>query len=112
MKPTSPKAADAKAPRSLAGSRSMSTVEGGGRTVDWDALAPRVKHPTRRAIVEAIEEVGEPMTASDLHTHIGDTQCARFCVTYHANILVNEDVLRVAGVLVSPGAEQPLYFFP
>jgi len=76
-----------------------------------DGDTSRANHPRRLAIVKAIEEVGEPMSSSDLHLHIGSTDCPRSCVTYHAEVLVAEGILRVAGVLVSPGCEQPLYFF-
>lgn len=92
-------------------SRGASPAEEAVPPGDDDDHASQVDHPTRRVVLTAIEEAGEPLTVPDLHERIGDSALNLSCLKYHVNTLVEEKVLAEAGELVIVGPRQPLYFF-
>src|SRR5215218_4287063 len=53
-------------PGFLADAGGMSTVTGGGPVLDWAALVPRTVHPVKVSIIEAMEWIGEPVSATEL----------------------------------------------
>lgn len=81
--------------------------------VDWSALVPRLVHPTKVAILEAMLWIGRPMSATELEeVACGDTALESF--SYHLKRLVNAGVLEAVGKLKvrkSQSANKETFFF-
>jgi len=90
----------------------MSAVEGGGSPVDWDVLAPHIDHPTRRRIVAALEEAGEPLSVRDLHERLADPELPKSRIGYHAKLLARFEVLEEIGEHVTVAGNEPVFDFP
>jgi dihydrofolate reductase len=78
----------------------------GGRFV-WESLVPRLIHPLKLAIIEALLAAGRPVAPSDLASILEETPR---CVRYHCGHMAESGVLRL-----HPGEqddEEPTYFFP
>jgi DNA-binding transcriptional ArsR family regulator len=82
-------------------------------SVDWPALVPRLVHPTKVAILEAMLWIGRPLSATELkEIACGDTALESF--SYHLKRLVEVGVLEVVGKLKarkSRSANRETFFF-
>jgi DNA-binding transcriptional ArsR family regulator len=90
---------------------------------DWCALVPLVAHPTKVLVIEALQWIGRPLSASDLRS-VFDGQPATAAVSYHLKSLAKFGALtrvekrRVRGTwkrlyVLSPAAlKQPILTKP
>ena len=74
----------------------------GSPEFNWAWLVPRVVHPLRVAIIEALAYMDQPLSATDLQRLFGVEDLELSLVSYHVN------QLRKAEVLVKVGQRQVL----
>lgn len=85
-------------------------MERGGQPMDWGAPTPSIQHPTRKSIVDAIRRKG-PQSTLELGVLDPDSSSAN--LSYHAKVLVNEEILReVRRRSVGPSIEITYFFAP
>jgi hypothetical protein len=77
-------------------------------TFDWAALVPQVVHPEKVAIIEAMLNVGLPMSALDLHRILGDEHGLSH-TSYHVRSLAKAGVLEKVSQRQRRGATQKFY---
>jgi hypothetical protein len=78
----------------------------------WTSLVPRLIHPTKLGIIEAVRVVGQPLTVTDLLELLGLEEGSSWDrVNYHVKSLVGYGVLEVAEVIVGV-REEPCFDFP
>lgn len=88
----------------------MLTVNGEERFA-WDALVPHVVHPLKVSIVEAMQWIGQPLSASDLTKVIDDEEFGLSHVSYHMVKLAKAGVIEVVGQRQVRGSLEKFYFF-
>jgi hypothetical protein len=89
------------------------TADGGGPVFDWAALVPRIVHPARVAIVEALFYIGQPLSATELRDLFDEPECYYLSiVSYHLGKLVGYGALAETGSRQVRGATETYYFFP
>jgi hypothetical protein len=86
------------------------TVRGGER-FDWEGLVPLIVHPVKVAIIEAIDWINEPLSASDLTKVINDGKLRLPHVAYHVKNLGEIGVLKVVRRRAVRGSLEKFYFF-
>jgi hypothetical protein len=84
----------------------------GDAQFDWSALVPHVVHPLKVAAIEALQWVGQPLSASDLTKSIDNDRCSLAHVSYHLVKLAEADALEVVRTRRVRGATEKFYFFP
>ena len=67
------------------------TTRGDELPFDWAALVPRVVHPARVAIIEAMLWVGRPISASDMVQMI-EEEVSVSSLAYHFRVLADRKV--------------------
>lgn len=86
-------------------------VSGEGPGVDWSALVPHTVHPVQVAIIEAMEWVGEPLSATTLKTMFADPRDHYLAiVSYHMGKLADWGVVEKTGHRAVRGARETFYF--
>lgn len=85
--------------------------EGDELPFDWAALVPRVMHPMRVTIVEALRWIGQPLSPSEL-SRIFDGEFSVSFVSYHVRELAKVGALGKARTRQVRGAQETFYFFP
>jgi hypothetical protein len=88
----------------------MTTMEG-GEQFRWDMLVPRVVHPLKVAIVEAMLWVDRPLSSTDLVKVMDDQEIYLSHVAYHVSKLVDVGALRPIRRRQVRGATETFYFF-
>ncbi|MEX2107173.1 MAG: helix-turn-helix domain-containing protein [Solirubrobacterales bacterium] len=86
-------------------------MEGDEPSFDWDELVPRIVHPLKVAIIEALLWIDTPLSASELDKVLG----GRFgisLVSYHVTKLAEAEAITKVGERPVRGALQTFYFFP
>lgn len=83
-------------------------MEGGALSYDWDALVPRIVHPLKIAIIEALRRVGKPLSAADLAKIVDDERFGLPRVFYHLIRLADAGAIRIVESQV-PGPVKKLY---
>lgn len=78
----------------------------------WDALVPRIVHPLKVAIIEALWWIGRPMSASDLTKVIDDEEIGLSHVSYHMVTLAKAGAIKVVRRRRIRGSTEKFYFFP
>jgi hypothetical protein len=86
------------------------TMAGSEPPVDWAALAPHIKHPTRECIVEALRWIG-PLSVADLKGVLDDSGSRLAHVAYHVRTLVRLEILREGGRPAGGASFEKAYFF-
>ena len=86
-------------------------VAGGEPSFGWDALVPRMAHPLKVAIVEALLWVGQPLSSTDLTKLIGDEQFGLSHVSYHVVTLAEAGAIEERWTRPARGAVETFYFF-
>jgi len=86
-------------------------MEGDGLPFDWVTLVPRLVHPLKVAIIEALLWVDAPMSASEL-SRVFTGRFGVNLVSYHVKTLAQVGVLAKAGQRPVRGALETFYFFP
>lgn len=80
---------------------------------DWAALVPRIVHPARVAIIEALFYIGQPLSATELRDLFDEPECYYLSiVSYHLGKLVGYGALDETGSRQVRGATETYYFFP
>jgi hypothetical protein len=88
----------------------MLTVEG-AEPFAWDALVPHIVHPLKVLIVEAMQWIDEPLSASDLTKVIDDEKYGLSHVSYHTVRLASAGVIEVVRTRPVRGSLEKFYFF-
>jgi DNA-binding transcriptional ArsR family regulator len=61
----------------------------GDEPLDWGALVPRIVHPTKVCIIEALRWIDRPLSASDLErVFVGEL--SESTISYHLRTLAEE----------------------
>lgn len=87
------------------------TVQG-NEHFDWGGLVPLIVHPSKVAIIEAIEWIGVPLSASDLTKVIDEESHGVSHVSYHLNGLGAVGALKMVRQRQVRGSIEKFYFFP
>jgi DNA-binding transcriptional ArsR family regulator len=82
-----------------------------GERFDWEALAFLVVHPLKVTIIEAIEWIDEPLSASDLTKVIDDDKLGLSHVAYHVKSLREIGVLKIVRRRTVRGAVEKFHLF-
>lgn len=82
-----------------------------GETFDWSVLVPHPVHPARVAIIEALEWIEEPLSATDLRKTFGDPRLGVPYISYHLIKLGKIGALKVVSSRSVRGATEKFYFF-
>lgn len=77
---------------------------------DWGALTPRVVHPLKVAIVEAMLWIDRPLSASELRELLGQSSTSG--VSYHVKQLAKHGAIRKVREQQVRGVMKTSYFFP
>lgn len=85
-------------------------VKAGAERFVWESLAPRLIHPDKRSIIEALIRVGKPLSPRDLAQMLD----ARYeLIDFHCKYMARAGVLEIAEIQTSHrDAEEPCFFFP
>jgi hypothetical protein len=83
---------------------------GDGHPFHWDLLVPRLVHPLKIEIVEAIGWIGQPLSATDL-MKILRPRCSISGASYHLNTLAGVGVVEVVDERKVRGGQEKFYFF-
>lgn len=94
-----------------AGSRGEADGEAGDEQRIWRSLAPRLIHPARREIIEALLGIGAPMTVEDLTPVVPSAGENADLIRYHLRAMEDAGVLDAAALQVTAGKEVPCFFF-
>jgi hypothetical protein len=87
-------------------------TEGDGPAFDWAALVPRIVHPVKVAIVEALLWTGHPLSATELRSLFDEPEGYYLSiVSYHVSKLVEAGALQETGSRKVRGATETFYFF-
>jgi hypothetical protein len=76
---------------------------------NWAWLVPRVIHPLRVAIIEALAYMDQPLSATDLQRLFGIEDLQLSLISYHVNQLKNAEVLVKVGQRQVRGAVERFY---
>jgi hypothetical protein len=77
----------------------------------WETLVPRLVHPTKVAIVEAVAWIGQPLSAVDLR-EVFDERLDLSSISYHVVQLAKVGALVKVSERQVRGAVKKSYFFP
>lgn len=77
---------------------------------DWDALIPHAINPTKVLIIEAMQWIGRPLSASDLE-RVFDGKIGLSAVSYHLKSLRKWEAVRRVRKRQVRGAVESHYFF-
>lgn len=80
-----------------------------GEPVDWSALVPRLVHPTRVAIIEAMRCIERPLSASELAKVFDNEKLRLPSISYHVRALAAIGVLKRVRVEQVRGARKQMY---
>jgi hypothetical protein len=99
-------------PPSSAGSRGGADASARDEHFIWHSLVPRLVHPTKLAIIEALIDAERPLSVDDLIPLLPVVDGNAELIRYHANSMVKAGALQVASVQVTAAGETPRFFFP
>lgn len=98
-------------PGILADAGGMPTVNGDGPVLDWAALVPLTVHPLQVTIIEAMEWIGEPVSATELTDMFQEPEGHYLSlVSYHMGKLVKLGAVEQTGHRPVRGARETFYF--
>lgn len=80
------------------------------KALDWSSLAPRVIYPTKLLIIEAMQWIGRPLSASELEAVLGKTLTLSV-LSYHLKTLAKQGILTEVRRRRVRGAWEKFYFF-
>jgi hypothetical protein len=109
---STPNATPDSTPPSSKGSREGADAQAGDEQFIWTSLVPRLVHPAKLAIIEALIEAGRPLSAEDLKPLVPAVDGNVELLRYHAKSMVEAGVLEVASTQVGAAAEVPCFYFP
>jgi hypothetical protein len=85
-------------------------VEAGNEQFVFRSLVPRLVHPTKLAIVEALIGAGRGLSVDDLIPRLPED--SEDAIRYHANSMVKVGVLEVSSLQIRAASEDPCFYFP
>jgi hypothetical protein len=99
---------------SSAGSQGGADTSAGDEHFIWRALVPRLVHPARLQIIEALLSNGAPMSVEELTSLVSLADGNTDLVRYHAKAMTKAGVLEVSKANRAPaeGGPEPSLFFP
>lgn len=101
-------------PPTSTGSQGGADAQAGDEHLIWRSLVPRLVHPARLQIVEALIDKGHPMTVEELAPLVPLVNGSTDLVRYHAKAMTETGALELAGPRqAQPAKEQaepPLFF--
>jgi hypothetical protein len=77
---------------------------------DWSGLVPRVVHPLKVAVIEAMAWLGRPLSPSELH-EVFERRFSLSLVAYHVNKLEELGALAEIDSRQVRGATEHFYYF-
>ena len=83
----------------------------GSEPFAWDGFVPYVVHPLQVSIVEAMQWIDEPLSASDLTKVIDDERSGLSHVSYHVVKLAKTGLIEVVRTRPVRGSLEKFYFF-
>lgn len=84
------------------------SVEGNGQSFEWAALVPRVVHPLKVAIIEALEWIELPLSAKDVDLVL-DEEFGLSLISYHMRKLADVGAIEKVEQRAVRGALQSFY---
>lgn len=87
------------------------TASEGGEPFDWSSLVPRLVHPLKVSIVEALQWIGEPLSATDLAKLFDDDAVSLSHVSYHLVSLAKTGALTKVRQRQVRGTTESFFFF-
>ncbi|HKO38180.1 MAG TPA: helix-turn-helix domain-containing protein [Solirubrobacterales bacterium] len=111
---TTPNATPQSTPPSSAGSRGGRDDDAGGEQAIWRTLVPRLVHPARLQIVEALISNGGPMSAVELAPLVPQAEGNADLVRYHAKAMTEVGALEVVDTRRAEGEagpQEPAFYF-
>jgi uncharacterized membrane protein YuzA (DUF378 family) len=82
-----------------------------GPTFDWAALVPRLVHPLKVEIIEALLWIDQPLSSADLMKVFGTKHASLSLVAYHVKGLAKVGAIKVIRKRQVRGAQEKFYFF-
>lgn len=86
------------------------TSDAGTEPFDWLVLIPRIAHPTKVAVLEAVAYLDQPLSAT-LLLNLFDCDWSLSRVSYHVTALAKLGVLAKVGERKVRGTIENFYFF-
>jgi hypothetical protein len=110
---TTPNATPHSTPPSSTGSRGGADDQAGDEHFIWRTLVPRLVHPARLQIVEALIDKGTHMSTGELAPLVPAVDGNADLLRYHVKAMTKAGVLEVAGAQAQAEAkpEDPSFFF-
>lgn len=109
---TTPNDTPHRTPPSSAGSRGGVDDQAGDKQFIWTSLVPRLVHPTKLAIIEALLEADRPLSVDDLIPLLPAVNGNAELIRYHASSMVEAGALEVVSLQVKTASEVPCFYFP
>lgn len=90
----------------------MKDEERDGSTFDWAALVPRLVHPLKVEIIEALLWIDQPLSSADLVKVFEARRGSLSVIAYHVKGLAKVGAIEVVRRRQVRGAEEKFYAFP
>lgn len=89
-------------------------TEGDELPFDWAALVPRIMHPMRVSIIEAMHWIERPISATDFNQMAEEPEPSVSRLSYHFKVLAGPKVAVIEQVREEQvrGAIERFYYFP
>lgn len=78
----------------------------------WGVFVPRLLHPVKLAVVEALLWVREPMSATGLAAMLEEPAYSGGVISYHLRVMAEAGVVVRTGHRAVRGAEELFFYFP
>lgn len=79
---------------------------------EWDELVPRIVHPTKVAIIEALRHLGHELSSTEMSKMFGGPKASLSHVAYHVRSLAEKGALVQTGERQVRGALEKFFYFP
>lgn len=86
-------------------------ARGGSEHFIWEELAPRLIHPLKVELIEALSWIDHPLTVSDFHAVLNPSASPIKLVRYHVRELCRVEVFVESAGDVEIAHEEPRYCF-
>lgn len=80
--------------------------------VDWGHFVPRIIHPTKVAIFEALSFLGHELSSVQMERMFGDPKMPLTNISYHARALASKGALIQVAERPVRGVVEKFYYFP
>lgn len=103
------KAASSQLPTPVAPQTGRHGEKGGSRPFDWATLVAQTVHPVKVAIIEALQWVDQPLSATKLTAMLEDDAYALDDISYHLRGLLKLGSIEVVDSRQGRGAPERFY---